>query len=119
MASKLKSKDQKCRPSVGPLLDDLRNKDILCDAIIQVESKQFPVHCCVLAATSSYFERMFTEDVSAEGKDEEKIIRLTTETIECAFEQLLKFAYTGQAQVNEGNLKDTLMSKSLWLPCSE
>lgn len=44
------------------VLDELRCSRHLCDIVIKVDGSEFPAHRVVLAATSPYFQAMFTSE---------------------------------------------------------
>ena len=73
-----------------------------CDVVLLAdEGSRFPSHRLVLAASSLYFEKMFTN-----GMCEERATEITLNQISaCALKYLLEFAYTSKLSVN----KDTVL----------
>ena len=77
-------------------LDKLRIQNVFCDITISVGERHFPAHKAVLAASSKYFDAMFTsgfqeashDTVSVHGNPE-------------VFELLLQFIYTGKLMLNQ------------------
>lgn len=87
-------------------MEELWRRKLLCDVIIEVEKEHFHVHRSVLAATSVYFQTMFTEKWL---ENWDAIIKLK-QTTKCGFREVLRFAYTGKAEISEENIKDVYMS---------
>ncbi|KAK2145514.1 hypothetical protein LSH36_677g04047 [Paralvinella palmiformis] len=69
----------------------------LCDIILVVESARFRCHRLVLAASSLYFERMFSNDMS-ESRASEITLKVVTA---CAVKNLLEYAYTSKLSVTQ------------------
>ena len=44
-------------------LNEFRESTFICDTTTKAEGKEFPVHRCVLAASSRYFKALFTTDL--------------------------------------------------------
>ena len=66
------------------------------DVVLKVQEDSFPSHRLVLAASSMYFERMFTN-----GMCEEKAAEITLNQVtSCAIKQLLEFAYTSKLHLS-------------------
>lgn len=59
-------------------LDEQRQKDLLCDVTVEVESRSFRAHCSVLACCSSYF---YTRLLNHTGWN--SVITLPEEVIIC------------------------------------
>ena len=70
------------------------------DVVLKVEGTNFPSHRLVLAASSTYFERMFTN-----GMCEEKATEITLNQVtSCAIKHLLEFAYTSKLHLQTENV---------------
>ena len=61
----------------------------LCDIILHIENAQFKCHRLVLAASSLYFERMFSNDMSEARAEEIRLKDVTS----CALQHLVEFSY--------------------------
>ena len=55
---------------VWEAINKLRTNSLLCDAVLVVEDKRFPVHKAILAANSEYFRALFTNGMK-ESKESE------------------------------------------------
>ncbi|XP_055930085.1 kelch-like protein 8 [Argiope bruennichi] len=94
--------------SFNKLFEFLQN-EILCDVVIQVQSKSFKCHRNVLASCSPYFQAMFTSPL-AESKQSVITIK---DIDEVTMEMLIKFAYTGKVNINGSNAQKLLKASSV------
>lgn len=88
----------------------MRSDEFLTDVVLVVEGEEFPVHRNILAASSDYFNAMFS---CAMGQ------RKTRETLEGitskAVKQLLDFMYRGEIEIDEENLEEILVCSRVFL----
>ena len=91
-------------------LDKMRDAHQFCDAVIRVDDKDFPVHRCVLAASSLYFHTLFTSDLQDNEEDTFTLKGISVQT----FQQLLHFAYTGLVELNAENVNDITMAADMY-----
>ncbi|KAK2831534.1 hypothetical protein Q7C36_016620 [Tachysurus vachellii] len=82
-------------------LDEQRQKDILCDVTVEVESRSFRAHCSVLACCSSYF---YTRLLNHTGWN--SVITLPEEVTVEGFVPLLQFAYTAKLHFTKENIRE-------------
>ena len=75
----------------------------LCDVDIHAGGRIFPAHRCVLAASSEYFEALFTTDM-LEKSSSSISIEMTASVVQ----EVINFAYTGLIDLNENNARDIL-----------
>ncbi|KAI5625585.1 transcription regulator protein BACH1 [Silurus asotus] len=80
-------------------LDEQRQKDILCDVTVEVESRSFRAHCSVLACCSAYF---YTRLLNHMGWN--SVITLPEEVTVEGFVPLLQFAYTAKLHFTKENI---------------
>ncbi|KAM9468389.1 transcription regulator protein BACH1a [Clarias gariepinus] len=80
-------------------LDEQRQKDILCDVTVEVESRSFRAHCSVLACCSAYF---YTRLLNHTGWN--SVITLPEEVTVEGFVPLLQFAYTAKLNFTKENI---------------
>lgn len=80
-------------------LNDQRQRDILCDVTVVVESRSFRAHCSVLASCSEYFHSRVTSVTR-----QNPIITLPDEVTVEGFEPLLQFAYTSKLPFTKENI---------------
>ena len=87
-------------------LNKMRESQSYIDVILRVKGKSFHAHKVVLAASSRYFDAMFSAGMkeSAQTEVELKEDDLTEE----AFELLLNFIYSSFLPLNENNVLDIL-----------
>ncbi|XP_078702857.1 kelch-like protein diablo [Branchiostoma floridae x Branchiostoma belcheri] len=90
-------------------LDELRQRNELCDVILSVDGQDIPAHRVVLAAVSPYFNAMFTHKVK---ESREYIVKLKDMEAN-AIEEIVKFAYKGHVQVTQENVQAILNAASL------
>jgi len=90
------------------ILDDVASlhKEIeLSDFTFFVEKEEFPVHKALLAARSPVFFKMFTVDMQEKSGKMQEILDIGKE----AFEEFLRFIYTGEVVNLEENVEDLLV----------
>lgn len=80
-------------------LNDQRQRDVLCDVTVVVESRSFRAHCSILASCSEYFQSRVT-NVTRQNP----IITLPDEVTVEGFEPLLQFAYTSKLPFTKENI---------------
>lgn len=68
----------------------------LCDITLRVESTEFRSHKIVLAASSLYFERMFSSDMTEQNASEIELNGLSA----VAIKHLIDFAYSSELYLN-------------------
>ncbi len=91
-------------------MSGLRKDTKLCDVVIQVGDRQFPVHRIVLAGSSPYFQAMFTTDLE---ESKQPVVTIRGEVTALAMEMLLDYCYTSSIEVTEENVQDILPASSL------
>ena len=80
-------------------LDILRRNDSLCDVTISVNSRNFRVHKCVLAAASPFFFSLLKSDMR---ESQEQLIKIELEeATESVMQDVLQYIYTGNLTVFE------------------
>ncbi|XP_036450169.1 transcription regulator protein BACH1b [Colossoma macropomum] len=80
-------------------LDEQRQKDLLCDVTVVVESQSFRAHRSVLASCSDYFSARMSSH-TGQGL----VINLPEEVTAEGFEPLLQFAYTSKLLFTKENV---------------
>ena len=78
-------------------LNSLRHEGSLCDVTLVVEGREFIAHRNVLAASSPYFQNMFTSDMREKTASKVTIKALTS----FVMEDLLSYIYTGAVEIGE------------------
>lgn len=81
-------------------LDDMRRNVQLCDAVLEVEGRQFPVHRVILAANSLYFRALFTNGMHETSENVIKIPSVSPELME----RILEYAYSRDTTITEQNV---------------
>ncbi|XP_072037946.1 kelch-like protein 18 [Amphiura filiformis] len=85
-------------------IEKLQSENNLSDVIIKIESQEFQAHKNILAASSGYFNTMFTSGFQEAGAAE-----VTVEGESKIFEVLLHYIYTGDMNnLTEENASDVL-----------
>ncbi|XP_059389415.1 transcription regulator protein BACH1-like [Carassius carassius] len=80
-------------------LEELRQKELLCDVTVEVERRSFRAHSSVLASCSGYFYTRLTNHSRAN-----LTVRLPDEVTVEGFEPLLQFAYTAKLHFTKENI---------------
>ena len=102
-------------------LNDLREHDVLCDVVLEVDGVLIPAHRAVLASFSPYFRSMFTTGLNECKKRDVQINGVDPESLQ----SLIDFAYTGKLSITRENVQKLLPAADLFeLPnvrqmCSE
>ena len=79
----------------------LPRQNVLCDVQLEAEGIEIPAHRVVLAACSSYFNAMFTGELS-ESRAQKILLQ---EVDGKALGLLIDFVYTSEIQVTEENVQ--------------
>ena len=88
-------------------LNILRHEGSLCDVTVVVEGREFSAHRNVLAASSPYFQNMFTSDMREKTESKITIEALTSSVME----DLLSYLYTGAVEItSESRARDLLFA---------
>ncbi|XP_061839235.1 kelch-like protein 7 isoform X2 [Nerophis lumbriciformis] len=80
-------------------MDSLRKQGSYCDVVLVVKGKCFPAHKVVLAATSQFFNIMFTSSMKESKSREVELQSAEPEVIEL----MLEFIYTAETSVKRSN----------------
>ena len=91
-------------------LDDLRQHDVLCDVVLEVDEVLIPAHRAVLASFSPYFRIMFTTGLEECQKRDVKIKGVDAESLQ----SLVDFAYTGKINITRDNVQKLLPAADLF-----
>ena len=85
-------------------LDDLRDRELLCDVQLVAKGATFPAHRVVLAAATPYFKTMFTGGFKENQMSEIRLNDTSSEGLKC----VLNAVYTGELSVSVENVCDVL-----------
>lgn len=88
---------------------DLAGND-LCDVVLVVGESRIRAHKIILSASSPYFRAMFTNDLLAESKQSEIVIR---DIDEQAMEMLVDFCYSSKITIDEKTVQTLLPASCL------
>ena len=81
-------------------MEIFRKQGTMCDATIVVDDMELPVHKNVLSATSPFFKNIFAQLTNPE--DSKITLRNLTGQV---MDDILHFAYTGEACIHDGNVR--------------
>lgn len=95
-------------------MNEFRESNILCDALICVDGKTFNAHRTVLAASSPYFKALFSSDIGGEAKAESKPVVINDIDQE-DMTKLLTYVYTGEIDLSEDNIKSIISAANYLL----
>lgn len=99
--------DNKFKENILRALNAMRQENSLCDVVLRVNGTiNFSAHRCVLSASSSYFQALFSDDFleKRSGVVELEEIGAT------AMEKVLEFIYTGEVEMDLANAQDLVMA---------
>ncbi|XP_077992203.1 kelch-like protein 24 [Glandiceps talaboti] len=84
----------------------------LCDVVLIVENRKFPVHRNVLSACSPYFKSMFEGSRFIESRQKEvKLMSLSSQAVE----SLLNYVYTDKITISDSNAEGIIAASDLFL----
>ena len=86
-------------------LNELREKNVLCDTTIRAQGQDFPAHRCVLSAASPYFRAMFTSQL----KEKESNLVELQDTKSATISDVLRYIYIGETSIDSSNAEDLVM----------
>lgn len=84
--------------------DELRKCGQLCDVILRVGTREFPVHRAIMSASSPYFRSLFTQELFNTDRKEVVIPGITADVMQ----SFVDFAYTRQANITAENIERLL-----------
>lgn len=90
-------------------MNAFRKRGHLCDVVIKVGGREFLAHRVVLAATSDYFNAMFSNGMAESAQLEVELKSISPDIMDA----LLDYVYTGQVHVTMENVQDLLPAASL------
>uniref|UniRef100_A0A8C6S1K3 Kelch like family member 10 n=1 Tax=Neogobius melanostomus TaxID=47308 RepID=A0A8C6S1K3_9GOBI len=90
------------------LLDKMRRKNVLCDAVLEVGNDTFPVHKVILCSSSNFFRAMFVRGEHNRSK-EFRIGGISSEVMAL----VLDYIYTECVTVSENNVQDLVMAAKM------
>ncbi|XP_061180400.1 kelch-like protein 10 isoform X2 [Saccostrea echinata] len=86
------------------ILWELRKSGQLCDAVIKVENKEFPIHRNIMSACSPYFRTLFTTEFFQTNAKEVVITGVSADIMSL----IIDYAYTRSAAVTSDNIERLL-----------
>uniref|UniRef100_A0A8D3C2U3 BTB domain-containing protein n=1 Tax=Scophthalmus maximus TaxID=52904 RepID=A0A8D3C2U3_SCOMX len=86
------------------IFNELRLEGKFCDAVIQVQDVEFPIHRIILCDCSSYFQALFERWMTT-GK---KVFNIPGPSPDI-MQLIIEFAYTGSVNVTEDNVHDLVL----------
>ena len=90
-------------------MNRLRKEGLLCDVTIKVGTTMIPAHKIVLAAASSYFEAMFTNDMAESREDVIELQGMDPTSVET----IIEFMYTSDINISEDNVQTILPASNI------
>jgi hypothetical protein len=85
-------------------LNSLRSSALFTDTILCVEHEEFPCHRNVLAASSPYFEAMFTSDLRESHEMKISFSDVSAWTLK----RIIDYAYSGHLEINNDNAQEMM-----------
>ncbi len=95
--------------SVLRKVNSLRCHKKLCDVVLRAGSREIQSHRAILAACSSYFMAMFTNEMKERDQDAIEIQDMNPDILS----SLVNFAYTGEIEISVSNVQEVLSAASL------
>ncbi|XP_047191782.1 kelch-like protein 10 [Scophthalmus maximus] len=103
--SKIKMSDQHMSPrKSGSVFNELRLEGKFCDAVIQVQDVEFPIHRIILCDCSSYFQALFERWMTTD----KKVFNIPGPSPDI-MQLIIEFAYTDSVNVTEDNVQDLVL----------
>ncbi|PAV80565.1 hypothetical protein WR25_19109 isoform A [Diploscapter pachys] len=90
-------------------LCSIRDNEMLCDVTLVANGAKIQAHRLVLAACSSYFRAMFTNEMIERRKKEIEITDVDPNTLEA----LVNFCYCGEIRISDANVQNLLPAACL------
>ncbi|XP_062250370.1 kelch-like protein 10 [Platichthys flesus] len=87
--------------------NDLRLAGQFCDAILQVEDIQFPIHRIILCDCSTYFQALFVHQITTD-----KVFHITLMSPDI-MQIIIEFAYTGSVTVTKDNVHELMVAAEM------
>ena len=103
----LNRRKQQQRQEMLHTLNSLRKSQTFCDVFLVVDNSRLPAHKVVLAASSPVFKASFMSELN--GGDEFKVDLPEFIPETKIIEELLNYAYTGEAEISEDNAEELLV----------
>lgn len=98
--------DRNFKEGILQALNTLREKNSLCDVVLRVNGCNFPAHRCVLSASSSYFQALFSDDFVEKRSG----IVILEDLDYFQMEQVLQFLYLGEVEICLKNAENLVMA---------
>lgn len=89
--------------NLARVLSSFRKEQIFCDATLIVEGRKFHTHRNVLAASSSYFHKLFLQQSHKKKKSQVSVV--IPEIPLSIAEELLQYLYTGLVELTTSNVQ--------------
>ncbi len=86
------------------VLSDLRESGELCDAVIKVDERTFPIHRAIMSACSPYFRALFTNQRFSTNRQEVSIPGVSPDSMNA----IIEYAYKRDVNVNMANVEQLL-----------
>ncbi|KAK5981655.1 Kelch like family member 20, partial [Trichostrongylus colubriformis] len=90
-------------------LSEFRDESQLCDVTLVAQGTRINAHRLVLAAASSYFKAMFTNDMAESRLHDIEMVDMDGSTLD----SLVSFCYTGKIKINDVNVVSILPAACL------
>ncbi|XP_021929987.1 kelch-like protein 10 isoform X2 [Zootermopsis nevadensis] len=88
-------------------LNELREENVLCDAVLRLEDGGvFPVHRVILSTCSAYFRNLFTTTLHAHEQTDVLLHGVSSDIMA----QILDYVYTRKVDINCGNVRQLLVA---------
>eukprot|EP00057_Strongylocentrotus_purpuratus_P015540 XP_011670014.1 PREDICTED: LOW QUALITY PROTEIN: kelch-like protein 2 [Strongylocentrotus purpuratus] len=107
---KYKFEDNKHVSEVVHGLKSLYEQGALVDVTLIVDDEEFPCHKCVLAASSPYFNAMFTTNLAESRQSKIRLIGID----HLSMRLILDYAYTSQIEINEDNVQGLMLAVNMF-----
>ncbi|XP_060936185.1 kelch-like protein 10 [Limanda limanda] len=87
--------------------NDLRLSGQFCDAVLQVEDRQFPIHRIILSDFSTYFQALFVNQITTD-----KVFHITHVSSDI-MQIIIEFAYTGSVTMTKDNVHELMVAADM------
>jgi len=89
--------EQYCVQVMKCLDIDRKAAKTFCDGTLRAETKEYPVHKCIVGAVSEYFKKLFTTEMREKYEEVVKVSKITDDLLG----KVLDFVYSGYVELRE------------------
>ncbi|XP_023213758.1 kelch-like protein 10 [Centruroides sculpturatus] len=93
------------------IMKKMKDSGIFCDVILKTEGEKFPVHKCIMAANSYFFEILFINTTDGDKRKEVPLEDIDKETLQ----HIIDYLYCGKIELNSENVQKIFVAADEYL----